>query len=98
MHPMDPASPTLTAYPKATEPIPYELGDGPPPGQVQIRPGGGGPVADPLAQTQAGVDPMAQTLPGEAPPVQVNAQNPNIPSGIDQNYQVSPEMEDLAAK
>jgi hypothetical protein len=52
LQPIEPGSPNLTATPKPSEPIPYELGDEPPPGQVQLRPGDGSPVADPLAQTQ----------------------------------------------
>src|SRR5271165_2736946 len=52
LQPIEPGSPNLTATPKPGEPIPYELGDEPPPGQVQVRPGDGSPVADPLAQTQ----------------------------------------------
>ena len=52
LQPIEPGSPNLTVYPKSGEPIPYELGDGPPPGQVQVRPGDGSPVDDPLAQTQ----------------------------------------------
>ncbi|MBV9757509.1 MAG: hypothetical protein JO047_10680 [Alphaproteobacteria bacterium] len=52
LQPIEPGSPNLTATPKPGEPIPYELGDGPPAGQVQVRPTDGSPVADPLAQTQ----------------------------------------------
>jgi hypothetical protein len=50
--PIEPGSPNLSANPTPGDPIPYELGDGPPPGQVQVRPADGSPVADPLAQTQ----------------------------------------------
>jgi hypothetical protein len=52
LQPIEPGSPNLTATPTPGAPIPYELGNGPPPGQVQVRPGDGSPVADPLAQTQ----------------------------------------------
>jgi hypothetical protein len=52
LQPIEPGSPNLTATPKPSEPIPYELGDGPPSGQVQLRPGDGSSLADPLAQTQ----------------------------------------------
>lgn len=51
--PIEPGSPNLTVHPTpGQEPIPYELGDPRPPGQVQVRPGDGSPVADPYATTQ----------------------------------------------
>src|SRR5262249_44842195 len=52
LQPVEPGSPNLTATPKPGEPIPYELGNEPPPGQVQVRPGDGSRVADPFEQTQ----------------------------------------------
>jgi hypothetical protein len=52
LQPIEPGSPNLTATPKASEPIRFELGDERPPGQVQLGPGDGSPVADPLAQTR----------------------------------------------
>jgi hypothetical protein len=70
LQPVEPGSPNLTANPTPGQPIPYELGNQPPPGQVQVRPGDGSPVADPLAQTQEvpAVETPPDTVPEPATP------------------------------
>jgi hypothetical protein len=61
---IEPGSPDLTANPTPGEPVPYELGNQPLPGQAQVRPSDGSPVADPRAQT--GEIPAVEP-PGTAP-------------------------------
>jgi hypothetical protein len=65
LQPVEPGSPNLTANPTPGDPIPFELGNQPPPGQVQVRPGDGSPVADPLDQTQE--VPVVETPPDTVP-------------------------------
>ncbi len=70
LQPVEPGSPNLTANPMPGDPIPYDLGNQHPPGQVQVRPGDGSPIADPLAQTQEvpAIETPSGTVPEPATP------------------------------